>query len=568
MTAITAPLALLHDIGAVLRANTVANWTAAALLCALPSSRAAGQNTPVVPVTAELRKIVSSGQLKELRWPAFRNLMPGVSVVYEQTGYGPLWIVAGQITPKGQAVLDALLLAADKGLDPEEYDARKLANWAERLKSAGGTQERELAALDAAITVELMRYASALHQGRVDPRQVHFAIRPKDRLDPGKFVRDYLQSARSLPELLAEIEPPFRGYRRTLAALVQYQELASREPAQMPLRPRLPLKKGQSYGDMQHLVARLELLGDLQGSPATAGPSGIYDGAAFEAMQRFQRRHGLPATGTVDAATWRAFTMPLSRRVEQLQLTLERWRWLPSAVMPAVVVNIPEFELRAYDENRELALRMHVIVGKSYRHKTPVFEDKLEFVIVRPWWNVPLSIQREEMVPELRAHPDYLQKNHLQAFDRANRPVAAPPQQLLEQLASGELRLRQQPGPDNSLGLLKFDFPNNYSVYMHGTPARQLFSQSRRDFSHGCIRLEDPESLAAWVLQHDPAWNRETITAAMTGDRTIRIPVVPPVTVLVVYGTAFVEENGEARFYSDLYGYDRELRQALALSHP
>jgi murein L,D-transpeptidase YcbB/YkuD len=261
--------------------------------------------------------------------------------------------------------------------------------------------------------------------------------------------------------------------------------------------------------------------------------------------------------------------MPLSRRVEQLQLTLERWRWLPSAVTPAVVVNIPEFELGVYDENRRRALRMHVIVGKAYRHRTPVFEDKLESVIVRPWWNVPLSIQREEMVPELRGHPDYLQKNKLQVVDKRNQPLpAAVTQNLLQQLASGEVRLRQEPGPDNSLGLLKFDFPNNYSVYMHGTPARQLFSRSRRDFSHGCIRVEDPESLATWVLRHDPAWDRKSIMVAINTDRTIRIPVSPPVSVLVLYGTAVVEEDGEVHFFSDVYGYDGELKQALALSHP
>ena len=540
---------------------------AAAILCALVPNRAVAQNTPVVPVTAELRKIVSSGRLQELSRPRFQSLQPDLSTVYQQTGYGPLWIVAGQLTPKGQAVLDALRLAAGKGLNPDDYDAGVLGDWAQRLASAAGRQDHEVAALDAAITIELMRYTSTLHEGRVDPSQVHFAIRQKDRLERSAFVRDYLQSPRSLPELLAEIEPPFRGYRRTLAALVRYQELASREPGQMPLRPRFPLKRGQSYGDMPQLAARLELLGDLQGSPVTAEPTGAYDGVVFEAMQRFQRRHGLPATGTVDAATWRAFSTPLSRRVEQLQLTLERWRWLPSTVMPAVVVNIPEFELRAYDENRQLALRMHVIVGKAYRHKTPVFEDKLESVIVRPWWNVPLSIQRGEMVPELRAHPDYLEKNNLQVVDEANRPVpVGAPEDILDQLASGAVRLRQQPGPDNSLGLLKFDFPNSYSVYMHATPARQLFSQSRRDFSHGCIRVEDPESLASWVLRGDPSWNREKIIAAMDGDRTIRIPVSPPVSVLVLYGTAIVEEDGEVHFFSDVYGYDAELRQALASS--
>ncbi|MFP5227495.1 MAG: murein L,D-transpeptidase [Acidobacteriota bacterium] len=513
--------------------------------------------------SSELRQILSVGLIPGLSSSDFQDLRAGVSSLYEQTGFLPLWIEVGKLTPKGQAILDALAKGSAKGLNPQDYDADLLAEWARRLQAAPDDDPLAIAKLDIAMTVDLMRYASALHQGRVDPREVHFAIGSKDRLDPAAFVREYLDTTQSLSDLLARLEPPFSGYRKTLAALVRYHQLSAQEAAQMPARPRLPLRRGEKYVDLPAFAARLALLGDL--APQTEGTGEVYEGPVLEAVKRFQVRHGIAGTGIVDLATWRALTIPLSQRHEQLALALERWRWIPAAVRPAIVVNIPEFELRAYDENRQLVLRMHVIVGKAYRHKTPIFEDNLESVIVRPWWNVPFSIQRGEMVPLIRRNPDYLAKNDLQIVDEKSRPVSWNPQDPpIDRLASGDLRLRQRPGPENSLGLLKFDFPNDYSVYMHGTPARQLFSRARRDFSHGCIRVEDPESLAAWVLRDHPAWTREKIAAACNGETTVRIPLRQPLAVLVLYGTAIVEDSGEVRFFDDIYGYDAELRAALA----
>lgn len=530
--------------------------------------RAVAQPAAASGLSNEIQKIIVSGRLRELRWSDLHDVQYRISAVYSQRGYMPLWIADGALTAKGYSVLDALRNGVTKGLNPEDYDASTLADWAGRLDDSPDAT-RQIAALDVAISVNLMRYASALHQGRIDPRRVHFAVPPKDRLDTEAFVREFLLSNTSLPDLLAQLEPPFRGYRETLAALLRINQLATNESPVMPAPSRLPLRRGQSYPDVAALAARLALLGDLPPSLTNKVPERTYDGPLVDAIKHLQARHGLPANGVVDPATWRAIKMPLARRVEQLQLTLERWRWLPSTLSPVIVVNIPEFQLRAFGEDRKLALRMHVIVGKSYHHKTPIFEDKVEAVIIRPWWNVPLSIQQNEMVPQLRANPDYLRANNLQVVDTNNQPVTVfSPQKLLNGLQLGNLRLRQEPGPNNSLGLLKFDFPNDYSVYMHGTPARQLFSQARRDFSHGCIRVEDPDSLAEWTLRPDPAWSKAKIAAACNGNRTIRIPVSRPITVLVLYGTAVVEEDGEVHFFDDIYGYDAELKKALASGYP
>lgn len=518
----------------------------------------------------ELRQILDSGRIPALRWPDFQDVSACLSRVYEQNAFRPLWISANQLTAKGEAILETLQRSAAYGLDPRDYDVPLLAEWTRQLQAAPVVEARQVAMLDVAMTIELMRYAAALHQGRLDPREVRFAIRPKEHLDLANFVREYLSTRGSLRESLAQVEPRFSGYRKTAAALVRYQQLAAREPATMPARPRLPLRRGQTYSDLPAFAERLELLGDLASQSLNSTTGQVYEGPVLEAVKRFQTRHGLEANGIIDDPTWKALTTPLSQRVEQLALTLERWRWMPSAITPAIVVNIPEFELRAYDEPGHLALRMRVIVGKAYRRRTPIFEESLESVIVRPSWNVPFSIQRGEIVPRIRKDPNYLQINDLEIVDQNNRPVPWDPKQpIVDRLGSGDLRLRQRPGPENSLGLLKFDFPNNFSVYMHGTPARQLFSLSRRDFSHGCIRVEDPESLAEWVLRDDPSWSRASIVAACNGDRTVRIALRHPVTVLVLYGTALVEENGEVHFFDDVYGYDAELQNALAArGHP
>lgn len=520
---------------------------------------------PAPPPSAALREILRSGRLEALRWPAFANLSASLSKLYEDHGYSLLWFAGDRLNDRAIAAVDVLGHADETGLNPDDYDAARLSRWTSEFRQPSSPPELGTAQYDMALTISLMRYASALHQGRINPRQVRFSLRQKDALDAAAFVHTWLHSGENLATVLSTIEPPFRGYQRTRAALAHYLQLAAKGDGDLPAPPRRPLRPGQPSADLPALAARLALLGDLTAPAAEAGQTGRYDEPLVSAVRHFQSRHGLAPTGILDTITYRELATPLAQRVEQLQLTLERWRWLPSSVLPAIAVNIPEFELRAFEQDGSVALRMHVIVGKAYRHRTPVFEDRLQSVIVRPNWNVPPAIQRAEIVPALRADPAWLGKHDMVVVDEKNQQKSGlAGEDLLQQLATGKLRVRQVPGPQNSLGLLKFHFPNDYSVYMHGTPAQKLFSRSRRDFSHGCIRVEDPVSLAEWVLRDEPGWNREKILTATAGTRTIEIPVHRPIAVLILYATAVVEENGEVYFYDDLYGYDAELSKALA----
>jgi murein L,D-transpeptidase YcbB/YkuD len=258
---------------------------------------------------------------------------------------------------------------------------------------------------------------------------------------------------------------------------------------------------------------------------------------------------------------------PIARRVVQLELTLERWRWLPSPfARPPIVVNIPEFRLHVVDEQHHIVSSMNIVVGRAYRHATPLFESEIRFVLFRPPWNVPLEIQRNELVPLLDKDPSYLAENSYDVVDaRGNRiEEPSPTEETISALRNGRLFLRQRPGEENSLGLVRFELPNLYDVYLHGTPAQELFSKSRRDFSHGCVRVEDPVALAVWLLRENPGWNEERIKMSMHGYETLRVVLSRPVPIWIVYGTAVVLEDGRVRFFDDIYGQDAALERELS----
>jgi murein L,D-transpeptidase YcbB/YkuD len=259
------------------------------------------------------------------------------------------------------------------------------------------------------------------------------------------------------------------------------------------------------------------------------------------------------------------------QHIRQLQLVLERWRWVPySFSRPPIVVNIPEFRLRAYDSQYRPELEMKVVVGKAYHHKTPVFSEEMTHVIFRPYWEVPFSIQRSELVSKIAKDPTYLAKNDYEIVDARRNVVSrsAVTPEMLDQLRSGKLFIRQIPGDKNALGYVKFLFPNQYNVYLHGTPAKSLFLKTRRDFSHGCIRVEKPEELALWVLRGIPGWDLDHIRAAESAADSHRVNLDKAIPVLIVYGTAVVRPDGEVQFFEDIYGYDAELQQLLDHGYP
>src|ERR1700722_5883431 len=541
----------------------------------------------------QLQAIITSGNLPEMRWPNFSDYVPLVQQFYGFYGNGMPWMRDSQPTPQAQQMIAILLKADQKGLSADDYDGPR---WAGRLaKFAHGAPtppgETDALTFDGELSVNVMRYISDLHIGKVNPKHFDFGLNVNaKKYDLPTFVKDNVVTAPDTSAALVQIEPPYPGYQRTMVALQRYLQLAkdyNAPPLPVPAKPVLP---GEPYEGVPQLKNLLQVLGDMPpaapgaASATAAAPTEgglasaesmvapIYQGAVVEGVKNFQKRHGLTPDGKLAPQTFTALNTPLATRVREMQLALERWRWLPVDLHAApVVANIPEFRLRAYDENFKVGLTMNVVVGKAYDHDTPVFLDSMQYVIFRPYWSVPYSIARAEFLPRLARDPNYLAAKGFAVVDAKHNVVTsgAVTPEVLEQLRSGKLFIRQNPGAKNSLGLVKFIFPNSYNVYMHDSPEQELFSRTRRDFSHGCIRLEHPADLAVWVLRDNPGWTAEKIRAAMqTGTNNTQVNLTKPIPVLIVYATVIVTEDGVVHIYDDIYGQDAALEKVLAKGYP
>jgi murein L,D-transpeptidase YcbB/YkuD len=519
-----------------------------------------------------LKGFLKSAELPDLHWPNFSAYQKEVAELYSSCGGTLPWIQRGKPTGQARVIIRSLESASLQGLRAEDYDGPLWDERLARLERSAATPESDLVRFDLALTVSTMRYISDLHIGRVNPQLFHFGLEIDHRqIDLSEFLRQKLVSASDVNAVLGSVEPVFPIYRRTKDALRKYMQLERRDDGELLAVPARPLTPGDVYEDISQLIKRLTLLGDLQEGKWQSHGKGRYQGALVEAVRHFQVRHGLQSNGILDALTIGKLNTPLSRRVTQIQLAMERMRWLPHQFeRPPVVVNIPEFRLYTVDESYRSVFTMNVVVGEAYGHETPVFANEIKSVIFRPYWNVPDSILRAELIPHLEKDSSYFSKNSYEVVDKNDHVVSSGPvsKDLEAELLSGGLSVRQRPGPKNSLGLIKFDFPNPYDVYMHGTPATALFSKTRRDFSHGCIRVEDPVELAKWVLRDMPSWNEDKIRSEMNGKETLQVKLEKPVPVLIFYSTVVVLEDGMVRFFDDLYGYDASLEQALESRAP
>ncbi|HLY18779.1 MAG TPA: L,D-transpeptidase family protein [Bryobacteraceae bacterium] len=539
--------------------------TCIALLTLACSAAGAQTDAP-----ATLRQIADAGNLADLRWPDFSDYRLHFQNFYQPTGYVTAWLRGGRASQQALAIIEVLGKAGNKGLDAEDYDGSR---WAARVAHLPSASQAEAAHFDAALTVCLMRYISDLHIGKVNPHFFHFGLDvERKKYSLPDFLRQRLVDAPDPAAVLELVEPPFPGYKRTQAALMRYIDLARKDDGEQLPAPAKPVTPGSPYTGLARLTRLLRLVGDLP--PDAQADDNSYTGELVNAVKSFQRRHGLQPDGRLDAQTIKCLNTPLSFRIRQMQLTLERWRWLPHDFeQPPIIVNIPEFHLRAYSTYQQgpVALEMNVIVGKAYGHKTPVFAEDMQYVVLRPYWNVPPSIQRGEVVPAIQKDRDYIAKKGFEVTTHGGELVAAGSidDDVLAKLRAGVVEVRQKPGPSNSLGLVKLIFPNKNNVYLHSTPAQELFARTRRDFSHGCIRVEKPDELTAWVLRNNPGWNLERVREAMkNGKDNQHVNLAKPIPVLILYGTAIVDEAGAPHFLDDIYGLDADLEKVLVKGYP
>jgi len=489
-----------------------------------------------------------------------------VRAQWSDRGHAPSFVEAvapHRATGSARDVLESIAGAGSRGLDPADYgvDALRMALDAPRDEAAA-------ARFEVALALAWGRYLADAGHGRIDPRTLGYDLpqqRRRDTLEPA------LRAALAAPTAAAAldaIEPSLPIYRALRDALADWRGRAALPPAAPLPRPDRGGKvvPGDEWSGVEALRERLRRAGDLDEADAVAPPADAaprYDGALVDAVRRFQARHGLDADGAIGVHTLAALDVPIDRRVRQIELSLERLRWLgatPSGRF--VAVNIPEFRLWAVDTGRVVA-SMAVVVGRVVS-RTPVFVDEIEAVELNPYWNVPRSIAVNELYPKLVSDPGWLSAEHMEL-------IGADPLQagdLRQALAAGTVRLRQRPGERNALGRVKLVMPNAHDVYLHDTPARALFGRSRRDFSHGCIRLERPLELAAFVLADRPDWPLERIQSTIATGRNHWVRPGMPVPVLIFYSTVNRGADGRLRFVPDVYGLDAKLDAALMAGRP
>ena len=501
------------------------------------------------------------------RWRRWRSLIAAGLLGLACTAHAGDWLdAAGRPTAQGAEALAQLSAAAAEGLDPTDYDAPSLLAL---VPSMAGADAAARQAFGESLGSAVQRYLADLHTGRVDPRRLGFQLPARPRDDSGSAPLTDATGSQPLAARAQAAMPPWAQYRWLREALARYRLLAADPSLAAPELP-ARLRPGDAAPGLAELARLLSAWGDL---PAGT-PPGVdrYDSPLVEAVRRFQRRHTLVSDGIVGPATRAALRVPLHQRVRQIELAMERLRWITPPHGRFLAINIPTYQLWAADVPDAARpavappLSMGVIVGKALDTRTPVLQEELRHIVFRPYWNVPRSILRQELLPRIRRDPGVLAREGFELVqgDGDDARVMPPVDANLSLLQQGVLRLRQRPGPGNALGLVKFDFPNNANVYLHGTPATALFHRARRDLSHGCVRVADPLALAAWVLQEQPDWTIDRIEAAMAGDRPLRVALREPVTVLLFYTTAFIApEDGGLHFADDIYGHDARLDQAL-----
>ena len=469
---------------------------------------------------------------------------------YATHDYNPVWLDIKGPLAKAMVLRNTFENAGAEGLDPKNYSVETLIKlWPSRLPE-------EMAELDLYLTNALLAYSVDVSYGRFDPKEIDpFWYIERPAVDPMVLLRTIVANEDTNGALQA-LPPSQPGYQRLRAALVHYQEIA-RNGGWSPLAAGPLLEFGSYHREVAFLRHRLRIEGDLALRPIR--DEEFFDRAVEHAVERFQVRYGLKMDGVVGPATRAVMNIPVSQRIELIKLNMERWRWLPRHLgQRYIMVNTAGFELAAF-ENRHTQFTMWVIIGKP-DWQTPVLSGKMHTVVFNPYWTVPRKIALEELIPAQRRNPNFFSKRGIRVYrsgtelDPRNIDWSKVDKDHLPYL------LRQDPGPRNPLGRIKFLFSNQYQIYLHDTPKQTLFNQPTRAFSHGCVRVEDPVRLASFVLGTDAGWNEDKIKAMMAGDNSVEVPVaVPqPLPIYLVYWTAWVAEDGGVFFRPDIYERDQQ----------
>ena len=487
---------------------------------------------------------------------------------YKTFDYSPAWIGENGQLPIADTLIAKIKESVFDGLNPSDYHLSAIETLQEELLKHKDQSEDsivvnkwadfEILLSDAFITYAVHQYAGRIHSEKLNKEW-------KDHITSINVINSLKNATErnSIIETIKSFSCIHPQYKQLEGLLKRYINIGKN--GGWPLLPQgTRLKIKDKNVKVITLRERLLITGEL--TETKVNSDSLFDSTLVEAIKKFQIKHGLKDNGTVDLATFNEMNIPVESRIKQIALNMERWRWLPRVIkQPYILVNTAGFRLDVIDNN-ETIMDMKIVVGMS-SHSTPVFNADMTYLILNPWWEIPMSIARNEMLPEIKKDTSYFSRNNIKIYKSWKQDAKPVTVDSIEWNAldscNFNYRLRQTPGPWNALGRIKFMFPNKYNIYLHDTPNKELFFKTVRTFSHGCIRIEHPIELATYLLRNDTFWTKEKLIMAIDSknEQTVIIPSL--VKVYICYFTVWTDKQGSPYFGKDIYMYNKELEKAL-----
>jgi L,D-transpeptidase YcbB len=531
--------------------------------------------TMLVHVSGIIRQKLSSQNITRAVRIENENikLYSSLPALYQEQNFKPVWINEHGPIPGTNVMVEAIKRSYKEGMDPENYYLKNIEDTLARIAAGSDSDKLPnpelLAELDILLSNSFLKYANDLLYGQVSPQQIDLELVFGEKPVNLNALLISAVKENNIDEALAGLLPKYPVYGRLKAALEQYRRYEA-EGGWKPIPEGPKFGKGTRGERVTLLKERLVVTGDLDNSDLR---NNVFDGALEQALRKYQDMNGLYVDGVAGDSTIESLNVSAGDHVKQIVLSMERWRMLPQDMgNKFVLVNIANYHLYAVENNRD-AIDMRIVVGKP-NWNTPIFSEEMTHIVINPYWNIPPSIFKDDIAPMIKSNPDYMSDRNIEAVglnmeqpETTNEAeVASAKEEYLNKVLSGNYRLRQNPGPSNPLGRIKFLFPNKYSVYLHDTPNRGYFQRSQRNFSHGCIRVEKPVELAEFVLSPDPRWTGEKIQSVISTGKTQTVELPVQIPVYILYFTAWANRDGSVSFYKDVYGLDQVLQNALLQS--
>jgi murein L,D-transpeptidase YcbB/YkuD len=525
--------------------------------------------------------------------------------LYEERNYVPLWIDNDGPSSQAYEMIEIIRNSDNEALDPDYYNISEIESILKRIeqdRNSGDSYDAlDLAELELLLSNSFLTYTHDLHYGRVRAEQINLELLSGERpVNLSKLLVTAVETDQ-VQETLEGLLPKYPMYAMLRISLKEYREIAAKGGWQ-PVAYGNKFKKGARGQRVLALSKRLKVTGELDSS---IPGSEVFDDSLDQAVRKYQQRNGLYVDGVVGISTIEALNVPVEERISQIELTMERWRLLPQYLGNRyILVNIANYHLYGIENNND-TINMRIVVGKP-QWNTPMFSEEMTHLIINPYWNIPPSIFKDDIAPKIMEDSQYMSKQNMDAMGlKAPEKIVVEEaevvkvvvnveatevtdgdntgetelseveiqnkkaqEEYISKVLSGKYRLRQNPGPGNPLGRIKFLFPNKHSVYLHDTPNRGFFKKAQRNFSHGCIRVEKPLELAEFVLSSNPSWTQNTIQSSINKMKTKTVHLDESITVYILYFTTWVDNEGTVNFHKDIYGLDKTLYNALRTTRP